>query len=274
VQRRRQPRFRCASGLALATLLAWAVAPDVARAQVAFDCAQASSTVDFDADGLFDRQECDGLPLPSGVRFPSCVGSTLPRSACLDPRSRDLFVMLVRAAAGSNLPNDPFVFVKRPQEQGGLGIETHLIPPTDDRQVTATQKAVRITESLDANGEILGVAQYGTPNGLDLATVFTERIKNFVNGQCAGATSCTSSTGASGPAAIVELYIQHTFAHELGHMLQLALEYNRRFGGYHYKSGSEVVMEQSVVVSSKGGRVTFLISTQYADSDKMEATLR
>jgi hypothetical protein len=182
--------------------------------------------------------------------------------------------MLVRAAAGSNLPTDPFVFVKRPEDQGGLGIETHLIPATDDRQVTATQKAARITESLDAKGEILGVAQYGTPNGLDLATVFTERIKNFVNAQCAGATSCTSSTGVSGAAAVVQLYIQHTFAHELGHMLKLAIDYNRRFGGYHYKSGSQVVMEQSVVVSSKAGRVTFLISTQYADPDKVGAALR
>jgi hypothetical protein len=247
----------------------------------------ADNGADYDNDGFTDYQECNGITLYNGTPFPGFSSGEL-RANRLGPADQDLFVILISATdVGlfySNFPSDPLLYVSRSVPEGGLGITTHLIPFSEanpDRFVSpdSPQKAVRITEDLNADGIVLGVANQGTPNGLDEASIFTERIKNHVQSTCAEADeplsdNCTdSATGFSGQ-ELIDLYIRHTIAHEIGHMTMLAVEYNRRFGGYHYKAGSEVILEQAVKYTSKKGKVTFYISTQYAEPSQLGVQLQ
>jgi hypothetical protein len=170
------------------------------------------------------------------------------------------------------IPDDPLAFIYKSIADGGLEVAAHRldvdqVPGT--RFVTATQKAVRITEDLNADpGEvILGIANQGTPNGLDLATVYTQRIANHV-------TDVYASAGQSPPDGFIDDYIRHTIAHEIGHMTDLAIDYNKRFGGYHYKTGSEVIMEQSVVYTVKKGVVTFKLSTDFSSESQAGVALK
>jgi hypothetical protein len=258
-------------GLKFLMVAAFVLAVISTQAWAQVDCAASPSNVaDHDGDGFTDLQECTdgGITLFSGVVVPT------------DPMVPDLFVILVPANP-SNFPPNPLQFVSDPINAGGLGIVTHEIPfaqANPDRFVSpeSQQKAVRITENLHPEGIILGYANQGTPNDLDAAIIYTEHIKSHVETVCAeGTVYCRdSATGASGPAAIIPIYIKHTIAHEIGHMTDLAVDYNRRFGGYHYKAGSEVVMEQAVKYTSKKGKVTFYISTEYAEPSQLGVQLQ
>jgi hypothetical protein len=224
------------------------------------------SAVDTDGDGFTDAEETAGITLVDGnsdptITVPPCAFTPgEDRNSCLDPSTQDLFVILVPDTNGSLLPADPLLFVHRPKVSGGLGLATHIIsadqaPST--RYVTPNQKAVRVTENLNEDpGEvILGIANQGTPMGLDRATVYTKRIFNHVND--------VYGDPAAVPSGFIDDFIRHTIAHEVGHMTNLAIEYNRRFGGYHYKTGSEVMMEQSVSYTTKKG-VSFNLSTEFS----------
>jgi hypothetical protein len=256
-------------GLNFLMVAAFVLAIISTQAWAQVDCADSPSNVaDYDGDGFTDAHECSGITLYSGT-----VVNTSPDVA-------DLFVILVPATP-SNFPPNPLQFVSDPIAAGGLGIVTHEIPfaqADPDRFVSpeSSQKAVRITEDLHPEGIILGYANQGTPNDLDDAIIFTEHIKSHVETVCAeGTVYCRdSATGASSPAAIIPIYIKHTIAHEIGHMTDLAVDYNRRFGGYHYKAGSAVVMEQAVKYTSKKGKVTFYISTEYAEPSQQGVQLQ
>jgi hypothetical protein len=239
---------------------------------------QADSGADYDKDGFTDFQECNGITLYDGTQFPGSNNGGPDRSLRLGPADPDLFVILVLANP-SNIPPDPLEFVSNPVGAGGLGIVTHEIPLVHPERFVSPdspQKAVRITENLHPEGIILGYANQGTPNGLDEAIIYTEHIKNHVKTVCEqeGSDSCTDVSGAVGPDQIISLYIKHTIAHEIGHMTNLAVEYNRRFGGYHYKAGSEVVLEQAVKYTAKKDKVTFYISTHYAEPSQQGVQLQ
>ena len=243
--------------------------------QICASVGAANSVADYDKDGFTDFQECNGITLYDGTQFPGYNNGGPNRSLRLGPADPDLFVILVLANPSRITMDDPLEFVSAPKTQGGLGIIAHMLTgsPPDDRIVSPPwpQKAVRISESLHPEGIILGYANQGTPNGLDDAIIYTEHIKKHVETVCAeeGTAGCIdSATNVSGPAAIISIYIRHTIAHEIGHMMMLAVDYNSRFGGYHYKSGSQVIMEQAVKYTSKKGKVTFYISTHYADPDQ------
>ncbi len=250
-----------------------------AVASLAMLPAQAQA-VDTDNDGFTDQEETDGLLIATGavIDFPG-LSSALPRDQRLDPASPDLFVILVPADT-SELPANPVEYVSQSQADGGLGIVIHMIDPAqigDDRMVISRgdgtfQKAVRVTENVSGSTGPLGAVNYGTPNGLDNAIVYTQRIINHIESVCDGASQCKDSTGKVGQ-ALIDHYIMHTISHEIGHMMQLAPEYNRRFGGYHFKTGSKVVMEQSAKYTNKGGRVTFYISEDYSEPSQAAATL-
>ena len=224
------------------------------------------STADPDGDGFTDQQECDGITLANGSHFrgkSEGVSQGLPRDQYLDPDTKDLFVILVPASP-SKIPANPLEFVSNPQSQGGLGIAVHVIGPTQadsNRYVTTTQKAVRVTESLDvSNLNILGMSSCGTPNGLDLATVYTQRIENHVK----------SVNPAASP-DFIATYIKHTIAHEVGHMVgPLAPKYTANYGGYHYKTGTKVILDQSVYY--KG--TTLYIGTSYTSADQSGVKLK
>jgi hypothetical protein len=240
----------------------------------------ADSGADYDNDGFTDFQECNGIALFDGTQFPGSNNSGADRSLRLGPADKDLFVILVRAANTLIPMDDPLEFVSAPPDQGGLGIITHLITESqaDDRTVSPPwpQKAVRITEDPDPEGIILGYANQGTPNGLDEAIIYTRHIEKHVEEVCAeGYVYCRNSAPfADSPDTIIPIYIKHTIAHEIGHMTMLAVDYNRRFGGYHYKAGSEVVLEQAVKYTSKKGKVTFYISTEYAEPSQQGVQLQ
>jgi hypothetical protein len=268
---KKSQKINTKAGLGLLMVAALVLAAFSTQAWALVDCAASPSNVaDHDGDGFTDAQECGGITLYHD-------GSTLT----MNPNNPDLFVILIPATP-SNFPPNPLEFVSNPITSGGLGLTTHLIPPASarsDRLVSpdSPQKAVRITENLHPEGVILGYANQGTPNDLDAAIIYTEHIKNHVETVCAeeGTTYCRNSVPfADGPAAIILIYIKHTIAHEVGHMTMLAVEYNRRFGGYHYKAGSEVVLEQAVKYTSKKGKVTFYISTDYAEPSQQGVQLQ
>lgn len=253
-------------------------------ALAAVDCAAPAAGADADRDGYTDVEECAGItPLagftsPAGsadLAYPNCAASGLTRAACLDPDTPDLFVIL-NPAAGSLIPENAWDLVVKPPAQGGLGIAVHEIRATGtSRNITATQKAVTITESLDTtSGTELGVAQQTTPNGQAYATVFTQRIANLVNAKCPSNYTCKDSGGTTGAAAVIALYAQHSLAHECSHLLYLTTAYNSRFGGNHYKSGSGYVLDQSVLFTQAKNVTTFYITKLYTAADQTGALLK
>ena len=230
-----------ASAIVLA--LALIIVPKQATAQVV---CPTLSTADSDRDGFTDAQECLGIILIDGNAFPngtrtilSCTagGTAQDRSNCVDPNSRDAFVIVTRASP-TRIPLDPYKFTSALPSVGGLGITIHEINTSrTDRVVTNQiadgsigavlwpQLAARLRESLDTSDVILGSANQGI--ALDSATVFTLRIANFVNSVCVAGIACVDSnsaaTGVDTAPEVIELYIRHTIAHELGgHILTLA----------------------------------------------------
>lgn len=240
--------------------------PGPASAQV---LCPTTSTNDTDQDGFTDQQECDGIPLLDGTIFPGANDTTKLRAQRLDPNSKDLFVIYLRLSSGllANLPA-PFIdqtfyginFVGL----SALGLTVHQLAGSQvstARTVSSDpailQKAVRIVESLSTDGDILGICQWGTPLGEDGCTVYTQRAKNFINKTCDAAKDITTDRNQ-----VFLAYATYLVLHETGHSLGgLAADYNDRFGGYHYKAGSGVVMEQAAAYSTKGGTCTWYIST-------------
>ncbi len=239
-----------------------------------------SQSTDVDKDGFTDYQECYGFNLINGTRAYGKSETCPPGGICLDPDNKDLFVILVPALP-SYLPLNPLQNVSDPVSAGGLGINVHLITPSQanpDRTVTtaSTQKAVMITESLDTTSPtLLGFSNTGTPDNLDNTTIYTQRIINFISTTCNGAISCADSvTGARGD-ALVQQYMLHIINHEVGHVVgPLAPTYNATYGGYHYKTANNgYIMDQSIYYTSKGGKVVFYIGTGYTAKDQSSIKL-
>jgi hypothetical protein len=268
--------------VAVAVLAAIIILPIETHAQVT---CPTTSTADSDGDGFTDAQECAGITLNLAqgvpqVTFPACTPS-LNRASCMDPNSKDLFVIAVRANP-SLIPTDPYKFVGAALSGGGLGITVHEITEAQvaaDRKVTSVslQKAARLQESRDTSDpNVLGSSNQGI--ALDLATTFTQRIANLVNSVCVTGTTCVDSNSATNgintATLVIQHFIRHDIAHELGHCFALAPDYNSRFGGNHYQAGANVVLEQNVTYSKKGTKVTWYISTAYTATDQAAVKLQ
>ena len=229
-----------------------------------------TSTNDADGDGFTDAEECSGITLLDGVTVTSCVAG-VDRNSCLDPNSKDVFVIVVPAAGSTLLGADPLRILKGTNVTGTkLGLAIHQITEgqTTDRRVNGSQNAIRITESLDTADVTTGICNQGTPNGLDGCVVYTQRIVNFVNSKCPAGVTCLISPATSGTAAaVISTFIQNTIAHEASHSLSVTATYNSRYGGNHYQTGTNVVMDQSVYYTVKGTKATFFLPGAYATAD-------
>jgi len=266
----------------------------LAIALLASSGAGAQEETDSDGDGFSDAAENAGLVLAEGLTMttadgrelnfvPSCIESELPRSECLDPASPDLFLVLA-AASPSSLPANPFAPTIGSPTEGGLGLGIHPLSEdpaiaTGDRIVspgTSPQKAVRITESLSTPGDKLGFANYGTPNGLDGSTIYTERIRAFVAGACETDALCQTSRGETGIAAVSDALARYVLNHELGHLFSLTAQYNKRFGGYHVKSGEDEMLSQfaDYDTSKRSGVTTFNIPETFSDQSRADRRLQ
>lgn len=272
-------------GLLIASALILSVFPAGGWSQTVEEICPVPTLEDSDNDGFPDFYECTTdpatmlsltRPLISGeISISGYAPGTLDRSQWMHPTEPDLFVILVRETGG-NIPYpgdpgyfDPFGCITRAEADGGLGIGVHLSDPftPSDRVVSheSPQMAVSVTEDLDPDGTILGIASYGTPMDYDRGRVYTQRIINFITEVCANASEILDIDG--NPTTVEELsraYIQHTIAHEKGHMLKLTSIYEKRFGGYHWKAGSGFVLDQSVEYTSKKGVVRFYIPMNFA----------
>lgn len=253
--------------------------------------AGAATVADADTDGLSDTEETNGISLPPAsptVTFPGC-GGTVPapgsaRNLCLDKVTKDLFVIFTPLASDSSMPtfDDALESVWRPKASGGLEIATHRILATQvktaPRNVTATQKAVKVSESSNVTSTtVLGTSTYGTPNGTNNVIVYTKRIQAFIDSVCtSGITSCTDSSGqATDKAAVAIRYIKHTIAHEVGHDVSLTRTSNAAYGGYHYATGTNTVMEQSVYKEyPTTSSVKFFVSDTFTATDQGGSRLK
>src|SRR5262249_6888797 len=151
-----------------------------------------------------------------------------------------------------------------------LNLTVHQITPAQaaaDRTVTtaSTQKAVKLSESLDTSGTILGFCQWGTPNSLDGCTVYTQRIQSFLASTCGTNAVVNVLGGASSVGEATLAYAIHVSIHETGHTTGgMTGVYNSSYGGNHYAAaalpgtgGKGTRMEQYVSYSTKGGKCTF-----------------
>jgi hypothetical protein len=270
---------------ALAVLVGLTILPTSASA---VDCANvpAGSTTDTDRDGLTDRQECDGITT-LGTRpktFPPCDG-VIQRAACVDPNSKDVFVIYRPLSSGSLLTGTdvpagfPFGPLQYPCTRSdgtswcgsagtlrydgftALGITTHQLTPEEaasDRTVSnvSTQKAIRVSESLDTSAtDVLGYCSWGTPLGLDGCTIYTQRAKNFIDSKCS-----TAKDNVTNRRHVFLAYATFLAIHEGGHALGGLTSVNDpSVGGYHYASSSKVMMAQAAEYSTQGKKCTWYI---------------
>jgi len=281
-------RIMKALGVLAIALLVLFLSPSEGRAVTGSDICGSldtygGATFDYDNDGFTNGEECNYITIVGsfggGGYFPGYNnrGQQLPRTGYLDPAGMDLFLILVRAN-NTLIPADSPTTIY----SNGLPVTIHVheitssAPETDrsDRSVTSTQKAVKITESLNTAGTIFGDAQQGTPNGEDGATVYTQEIKDFVIGRCTTGYQCNANPNTAGVPSVTgiepvtNLYIRNVIAHELGHVSKLTPAKDRRFE-WHYAPGSGTVMEQSAsyTKSNSAKTVTFYLSTQYTPPD-------
>ena len=237
------------------------------QAQAATNCLTGT---DLDAD-------CDGLKDTEETVISQCLaGQTTSTLAC-NPATKDLFIILSPLAANTLLPTDPLSMLSTAGQQYLSTIvhqiNSEQVVPSTVRNVTSTQKAVRMKES-DLVGSYMGYSLPGTPNTTaDDAYVYTKKISTTIDTIC-GSKSCVDADGvAKTKQAVKDKYIRHTIAHETGHMMRL------RGGcttdaGCHYPSQSNYILDASVSYVSSGGGKKFYIGSPFTAEDSTNVQLR
>ena len=183
---------------------------------------------DTDLDGFSNALEgSPGITFPSGLKLidpntgnqlaslPSCT-SGVDRTLCVDPATKDLFVIINRAngvcpastcgdpcaptTGKSDIPSppynngyntdhtygiDPLGLIK------GLGVTPHeLIGTSQIIGGTGGWYPVKIVENLNPCSSVMGLATFGTfPTGYtgSAANIWPEKIKNWINKTCSQA---------------------------------------------------------------------------------------
>lgn len=266
-------------GAALIVALSLAMLPTQAWATHVCADAAANPTRDTDGDGLTDDQECRGITTvkPKGGTAASFLrwdGSPDTRQSRVDPDTKDVFICVTKTSSslldqvsttGDFLNNE---LVSMLPAYSSLGVTAHVLLPgqsASDRTFVSSpaypsgvtpEKCIRVAESLDPNGTILGSCNWGTPQGLDGCGVFTQRIKNHVESVC-------NSAGDPDPAKRVQFRRELSLwviRHESGHSHGgLTRDYVASNGGYHYACGAGSTMEQCVPYDTRGGVCSWAI---------------
>jgi hypothetical protein len=170
---------------------------------------------------------------------------------------------------------------------------------------SAPQLAVKVNEdstsAWKAGYDLGKTTAQGTPNNLGDSFVYTKRIEDYVLSVytqskhdtkrkkcvhedpkthvqrviCQGGSgeswaSCASNC-VNGEncllANLYEIYKKQVIAHEAGHKTKMTAYSNASVGGFHYASGTGVLMDQAVVVKETTDSVTFYIPTSHNDND-------
>lgn len=276
------------------------------------------SQADTDSDGYLDTIECpgkSGITMTNGITLLMSNDSTTSikpcqegdaRIKCIDAMTKDLFAIIDALDSYSKFPDtinpvedlleEFFDEIFESETSGGLGVSVH--PAIQDtsisisRNVTADQKAIKITEKNDPlteeDPELGTTAQLGgTPNGTDEATVYTFKIVEFMcgvcgrpsdfdseNGTCSastwGTSNCKDNSEATGD-TLIKNFVRHVNSHEIGHNVKLANSGNP-MDEYHYPPENEVMMSSTTTFTKKGKKVTFYLPTNFTEGST--ATLK
>ena len=208
-----------------------------------------------------------GITFAGGGTFPGKNTANRPTDRCqyLDPDTKDLFIIVARKTP-TLMPPKPtnaedvaywFEYVSHPVGQStgqfGLGFAVHEITATNaatDRTVcpktgstacqiptgqTARQKAVKISESLDQTADnTLGIPQLrNSKRSRPYDGLYPKDIE----------FAFQSILGTTPSQAVLDTYIKHTIAHEIGHTVGPLAPVS----GYHYESANNnLIMDESV----------------------------
>ena len=218
----------------------------------AVTCPSTSTTDTADLDGFPDKCECNEITLGDGQTKINGFG-TGTRSQYMDPNSKDLIVWLQRAAGSLLTDTNDVLFqpITNLAAPPGLGVTLHvygtdIFRPTTDREVmssrtactgtTITQKGAWIIEdnisSEGTSGTMIGSTNVvSTPNAAgNASTVYTRRLESFVDGVCAGYSTCIDSVYGFGKdpnnqnttmTDLYRLYHRQNVNHELAHQMAL-----------------------------------------------------
>jgi hypothetical protein len=222
---------------------------------------------------------------PQITTLPKCTGTQtgVAREKCLDPATKDLFVIIQRASLGSKISSpgysatnpDPLALVRN----GGLGVTIHELRQTVEGSQAITESdnntyyAVKINEITTTEGYYLGYSTFATfPSGYTGGTgkVWTQKITDWIdktcgktapvviNGisyspsvakpiKCVNTNSGTTITLTDPTANLSQLYkeyIQNIVSHEASHLIHLAADTNTT--DHHYTTISGTLMEQNI----------------------------
>jgi hypothetical protein len=225
--------------------LCLAIAPMVA---LAF-----SESEDNDQDGFHNDDEDSGITI---------ITSTGSKTYETDKNKKTIFVAIVDNSnlleeVESDLGQDVdwLAYLKN----GGLGYEVVELSGDEvdaQRNLKATltpgtvQKAARVIINANPDSPIAGQANQGENlvDGLDEATVYVARIRNYVE-------KIYTDNDLPINDSIIIKYIQHTIAHEIGHTIGCRTQYSSSYG-YHYAPKTKVIMDQYIWYKVKKDKVT------------------
>lgn len=218
--------------LGLLTLGAFALIFQLGTVRLLAQAQCSNQAQDADCDGFSNDIENGGISLTNGMSLnsypapqnptcvPNCTSSGGPRDQCVDPKSKDLFVIIQRATGcptssictdpcaptfgGSDIPMPPYDTTYRINLLAliylGLGVTTHELiqSPGNTSQLIGPQPpaggwyAVKVFENLDPCSTNMGQATFAyfpAPPSYTggTATVWPEKIKNWIRTTCSAA---------------------------------------------------------------------------------------
>jgi hypothetical protein len=170
--------------------------------------------------------------------------------------------------------------------------------PAADRQINAyrrfgasIQRGLRLTECLDnAATSPLGSGRWGSPNGLDEAVLYTQRVVDYIKGTIGsrGPTLwySTFSNGAWIPLTnvkpdgtaigtavdanyVISKAVQYYLAMEIGHTIKLTPTFSSKTT-YHFAAGTGDALDQAMrtVTSGSPSGIKFYIPSVYGNTDR------